>query len=303
MAADIELREVTFDNLHPVCALSATLTPGQKECVADNVVSVAQGLLAENAWIRAVYSEGSPVGFLMVDTHFADAPEEDHRACFLWRFMIARAWQRKGLGSAALHLVIEAFRAHGYRVLYTSCEVGNDESPLEFYLRHGFEDTGETDEGGEEILRLPLSDAPPTRPVLPMAPRIALVTVWTDEMDPMKRFYTETLGFLVKSDLGEYVELENNGVRFAICRRAVMAGHSDAFAVPPAGQRFELAFPCSSRSDVDATYESLIAAGAGPVAPPQDMPWNQRTALFADPDGNIHEVFADLGDGEQEGDD
>ncbi len=295
MAGDIALREVTSDNLEAVCALSATLTPGQKACVADNVVSVAQGLLAESAWIRAVYSEGSPIGFIMVDTHFPDAPEEDHRACFLWRFMIARAWQGKGFGSAALDLTIRTFRDHGYRVLYTSCEVGNDESPLEFYLGHGFEDTGETDEGGEEILRLPLTDAPPpARPVLPMAPRIALVTVWTDDMDPMKRFYTGTLGFLVKSDLGEYVELENNGVRFAICRRAVMAGHSDAFAVPPAGQRFELAFPCDTAPEVDTTYERLIAAGAAPVAPAQDMPWNQRTALFADPDGNIHEVFADL---------
>jgi len=24
------------------------------------------------------------------------------------------------------------------------------------------------------------------------------------------------------------------------------------------------------------------------------MPWNQRTAFIADPDGNIHEIFADL---------
>jgi hypothetical protein len=25
-----------------------------------------------------------------------------------------------------------------------------------------------------------------------------------------------------------------------------------------------------------------------------DVPWQQRTAMFADPDGNIHEFFADL---------
>ncbi|RKD32466.1 hypothetical protein [Thermohalobacter berrensis] len=31
-----------------------------------------------------------------------------------------------------------------------------------------------------------------------------------------------------------------------------------------------------------------------PIQPPKNMPWNQRTALFSDPDGNIHEIFYDL---------
>lgn len=34
--------------------------------------------------------------------------------------------------------------------------------------------------------------------------------------------------------------------------------------------------------------------GATPIQAPQNMPWNQRTALFSDPDGNIHEIFAEL---------
>ena len=34
--------------------------------------------------------------------------------------------------------------------------------------------------------------------------------------------------------------------------------------------------------------------GARAIHDPEDMPWNQRTALFADPDGNIHEIFADI---------
>jgi hypothetical protein len=34
--------------------------------------------------------------------------------------------------------------------------------------------------------------------------------------------------------------------------------------------------------------------GATPVHQPQNMPRNQRAALFADPDGNIHEIFAEI---------
>ena len=73
--------------------------------------------------------------------------------------------------------------------------------------------------------------------------RIALITIWTDEIEPMKRFYSDVLGFPVKNDLGDYVELESPGVRFAICRRSVMAEHSDEFSRPASGQAFELAFP------------------------------------------------------------
>lgn len=60
------------------------------------------------------------------------------------------------------------------------------------------------------------------------------------------------------------------------------------------GQAFELAFPCENPNDVDESFEKLISMGAREVHKPEDMPWNQRTALFADPDGNIHEIFADI---------
>ena len=41
-------------------------------------------------------------------------------------------------------------------------------------------------------------------------------------------------------------------------------------------------------------YAEIVARGAVPIHSPADMPWGQRTAMFADPDGNIHELFADL---------
>ena len=60
------------------------------------------------------------------------------------------------------------------------------------------------------------------------------------------------------------------------------------------GQASELAFPCATPDQVDKAYQTLTKNGALPVAAPEDMPWGQRTALFADPDGNIHEVFASV---------
>lgn len=125
---------------------------------------------------------------------------------------------------------------------------------------------------------------------------IALITVWTDDVPRLVAFYREVLGMTPQGDeSGAYVEFVHPGVRFAVCARSLMAGLGlPQFKEAPAGQLFELAFPVGSPAEVDPAYADIVARGATPVLPPQDMPWNQRTALFADPDGNIHELFADL---------
>ena len=125
--------------------------------------------------------------------------------------------------------------------------------------------------------------------------RIALITILTGDVPAMRAFYRDVLGFTVKTDVGRYVEFDSDGVRFSVCDRAEMSdatGHAD-YATQPMGQQFELAFPCASLEEVDDAYRRIVAAGAVPIKPPADMPWGQRTAFFADPDGNIHEIFAD----------
>ncbi len=127
-----------------------------------------------------------------------------------------------------------------------------------------------------------------------MKNKIALVTIWTNNIHKMKKFYIEVLGFSVKLDLEQYVEFQNEGVRFAICEREVMHEFHDAFKEKPSGQNLELAFPCTDITDVNTTYKTLISKGAVPIKEPFDTPWGQKCALFADPDGNIHEIYCYL---------
>jgi len=129
-----------------------------------------------------------------------------------------------------------------------------------------------------------------------MQPTISLITVLTSDVPAMVSFYRDVLGFQVMDDRGNYVEFANDGVRFAICARSVMASAtgSPAFDEPSHGQSFELAFPCDSPEAVDQSYVDIVAKGARPVKAPTTMPWGQRTAFFADPEGNIHELFAEL---------
>jgi uncharacterized glyoxalase superfamily protein PhnB len=110
------------------------------------------------------------------------------------------------------------------------------------------------------------------------------------------------LGFQVENDLGEYVEFENEGVRFAICTRSIMeraTGHP-SFNEPRGGQSFELAFPLNTPEELDQAYAEVVAKGATPIQAPANMPWRQRAAFIADPEGNIHELFAELLDSAEE---
>jgi catechol 2,3-dioxygenase-like lactoylglutathione lyase family enzyme len=127
-----------------------------------------------------------------------------------------------------------------------------------------------------------------------MIPTISLLTIWTENIEEMKGFYNEVLGFPIINDLGEYVEFENEGVRIAICMRSVMYPYSEKFTDKAAGQNFELAFPCGSVDELDADYTMLLKKGVKAIHEPENMPWRQRTALFADPNGNIHELFTEL---------
>jgi catechol 2,3-dioxygenase-like lactoylglutathione lyase family enzyme len=124
--------------------------------------------------------------------------------------------------------------------------------------------------------------------------RIGLVTILTDDVPSMKGFYRDILGFEVKEDLGNYVEFVNEGVRFAVCARDVMhegTSHS-SYREPSRGQAFELAFPLDSPEEVDRAYEEIVSKGATPVKGPEMMAWGRRTAFFADPEGNIHELYS-----------
>lgn len=127
-------------------------------------------------------------------------------------------------------------------------------------------------------------------------PKIAMIGILAKDVPTMRDFYRDVLGFEVQQDLGGYVEFEHEGVRFAISARSTMldATGDQGYAEEPRGHSFELAFPADSPSEVDRIYKVLVEEGATPVKEPADMPWGQRTGFFADPEGNIHEVFANL---------
>jgi diamine N-acetyltransferase len=143
----VTLREITADTVRAICALE--VAPGQRGFVAPNAVSIAQAHFEPKAWFRAIYAGDAPVGFVMLH----DDPEEQEY--FLWRFMIAAEHQGKGYGRRALDLVVEHLRGRPGATALLSSYVPGEGGPGPFYLRYGFVETGEVDDG-ERVIRLDL---------------------------------------------------------------------------------------------------------------------------------------------------
>jgi len=127
-----------------------------------------------------------------------------------------------------------------------------------------------------------------------MLNRIGLVTIVTNNLEKMKTFFTNVLDFEVIEELEGYVEFKNDGVRFAITTNDVMynATQNSSYIAKKSGQRFELAFPLENPNAIKLAYDMITRNGALPISPPEMMPWGRMTAFFADPDGNIHELYS-----------
>lgn len=121
------------------------------------------------------------------------------------------------------------------------------------------------------------------------------ITLLADDVAAMAAFYEEALGFEVAVREPDYVALATPGVRLAIFRRAGMGAHTHdhtSFRDARSGQAVELNFECATPGDVRARFADLVDRGVTAIAEPAEQDWGHVTGFFADPEGNIHSLFA-----------
>jgi diamine N-acetyltransferase len=150
----ITLREITDENREEVYALR--LAPGQERYVSTVEDSIQEAIEEPDgrALYWAVYDDHTPVGFVMITDETSGAP--GYIPQYLWKLLVDERHQRRGYGSAILDLVVEYFRIRpGVEVMWTSAQQGEG-SPIPFYERYGFEQTGDLVFDGEVLLRLRL---------------------------------------------------------------------------------------------------------------------------------------------------
>lgn len=143
----VRLVEITADNLRTVIDLRTHKT--QESMVAPVVRSLAQALIPPIGrggavavpWYRAIEADGVIVGFVMVALPTAARPDP-----YLWRLLIDRLHQRRGIGGRALDIVEAEMRSRGATAMGVSYVVGKG-APAPFYEGRGYEPTGEVSDG------------------------------------------------------------------------------------------------------------------------------------------------------------
>ncbi len=116
--------------------------------------------------------------------------------------------------------------------------------------------------------------------------------VLCDDIDGMKQFYRDLLPFEVDSESDTSLALRAGGVLLGLRQRSrPYDGVGTRVGVASPG--LQLAFRVSV-AEVDRCHERLVAMGVLILDAPADQPRGHRTVYFADPEGNLLEVYADI---------
>lgn len=156
----LRLEKINGKNVWDVLKLE--VSDNQKSFVAANNISIIEAYTAitENgyAFPFAIYEDDTPVGFLMigfdVDDYWDDAPGIAKGNYNLWRLMIDKNYQGKGLGKKVIRLALDFINTHPCgkaEYCWLSYEAENDVA-RQLYSSFGFVETGEKD--GEELIAI-----------------------------------------------------------------------------------------------------------------------------------------------------
>jgi diamine N-acetyltransferase len=150
----VVLQPITESNRAAIEAVG--VSPAQEQFVSGVSDSLLEAAAEPDgraiSW--GIYAGETPVGFVMISDEVGGPGYIAH---YLWKLLIDRRYQRQGHGRATLDLIVEYFRGRpGVEEMWTSAGQG-DGSPIAFYERYGFEQTGDIVFADEVLLRLKLS--------------------------------------------------------------------------------------------------------------------------------------------------
>ena len=119
---------------------------------------------------------------------------------------------------------------------------------------------------------------------------LSYAIVLCDDLEGMKQFYRDLFAFPVDSESATGLTFRAGSVLMSLRQRT---REYDGRSVGPESPGVQLAFRVSP-SQVDLCYEQLVKKGVRVLEPPTDQLRGHRTAYFADPEGNILEVYAEI---------
>lgn len=120
---------------------------------------------------------------------------------------------------------------------------------------------------------------------------LTLVTLGVDDIDTMRRFYSETLGWQAIPYESENIVFYNlNGIQLALFSKGMLADETGVTFGDDAHRPFTLAHNLPSREEVDALFAELEERGATILKGPREVFWGGYSGYVSDPEGNLWEI-------------
>lgn len=138
----LHLSPITKHNYEQVCELD--VHKNQEDYVACNMWSLVEAQFNQGHTTRAIYQDGEPVGFFMW-------VQETISKISIWRFMVDKQHQNKGIGRLAMLLALKEIKQTPELTEIEICYHPDNPVAKSFYQSFGFKEVG-MDEDNEDML-------------------------------------------------------------------------------------------------------------------------------------------------------
>ena len=130
------------------------------------------------------------------------------------------------------------------------------------------------------------------------AQAISDICMFCRDLEVSIEFYRDKLNFKPRRRAEGFADFETEGVIVALWEMSHFAkhvGYADTDSKPPAHKAMT-AIALENCEVVDKIYNDLLAKGVVFINAPKAYPWNAYCAYFHDPDNNLWELYARMGD-------
>ena len=114
--------------------------------------------------------------------------------------------------------------------------------------------------------------------------------VLCEDLDRMKAFYRDLFDFPIASESATGLTFQAGAVKLSLRQRTRGYDGQGTRSELPGVQLAFLVAP----DEVVSCYEQLVAKSVEILEPPTDQPRGHRTVYFADPEGNMLEIYAEI---------
>lgn len=127
-----------------------------------------------------------------------------------------------------------------------------------------------------------------------MIPTINAAVLFVQDLAGCTKFYQDTLGLQSTFSDADSVAFRLQDRDFVLLKVDAAVQMISEEALSPHKEVGHRVLLCAGVEDVDVVYKALTDKGVEFIKPPISQPWGRRTAYFADPEGNLWEIYQHL---------